>query len=115
VRACNATTGCGAWSATRTEHVRVPPVPTNLHSNESTSHDGAYHVGWNAAAHADRYQLQESKNGHQWTNRLNGSARSWSASGQGNGSYRYRVRACNGTTGCSAWSGTVAVQVARIP
>src|SRR5690606_7936408 len=60
------------------------------------------------------YELQEQVNGGSWTTIQNTSAISRNIS-KGNGSYGYRVRACNQEAGCSTYSATKTVQVAIVP
>ena len=91
-----------------------PPMPSaapvvNLPTSSSS---GAYIVSWASISGATSYLLQEQTNGGSWTTVQSGVALSWSASNRGNGTYSYRVRACN-VTGCSPWSaiGTISVAI----
>ncbi|MGS1119547.1 hypothetical protein [Rhodanobacter sp. UC4436_H3] len=103
VQACNAV-GCGPWSATGTVVVTLPPQPaTPSLSVPATSSTGNYAVSWGAVSGAASYSLRKQVNGGSWAVVQNSAATSWSASGQGSGSYGYEVQACN-AGGCSAWS-----------
>ena len=74
----------------------------------------SYTVEWNATTAAGSYELQQRAGTGAWQNLYSGSQRSHSVSGNANGSYGYRVRACN-ATGCGAWSPEAIVQVQRAP
>ncbi len=76
----------------------------------ATSYTGSYSASWGAVSGATRYQLQESKDSGAWSRVYSGSTRSWSASGQSVGSYRYRVRGCD-AVGCGPWGGSVSETV----
>ena len=105
VSGCNAV-GCGSAGPTVTELVKTPPSggPPLLSPNPSAN--GAFSVSWSSEAGAGTYQLEESANGARWHTVQNTGSRSWRASGYGDGTYRYRVRACNSVTGCGSWSAT---------
>ena len=114
VEACNAG-GCSAWSGTGSAVVMHPPASAPSLSVPATSTTGSYTVSWGAVSTATSYMLQMSTNGgSSWSIAYSGSATSWVASGQGTGSYTYRVEACN-AGGCSAWSGTGTISVSLIP
>jgi len=103
VQACNAV-GCGPWSATGTVVVTLPPPPaTPSLSVPATSSTGNYAVSWGAVSGAASYSLRKQVNGGSWAVVQTSAATSWSASGQGSGSYGYEIQACN-AGGCSAWS-----------
>ncbi|MEW9625817.1 hypothetical protein [Rhodanobacter geophilus] len=104
VQACNAS-GCGPWSGTGTTNVLLPPGSAPSLSVPASSYTGAYTVSWGSVATASSYTLQEQVNGGAWSTKQSSSATSWSTSGRGDGSYGYRVQACN-TSGCGPWSGT---------
>jgi YD repeat-containing protein len=112
VQACNAV-GCGPWSAVGTDTVTLPPIPaTPSLTTPSTNATGSYTVSWNAVSNATSYTMQEQVNGGGWTTVSASAATSWAASVP-NGTYGYRVQACD-VTGCSAWSGT-STTVVTIP
>ena len=79
-----------------------------------SSPNGSYTVSWGAVATASGYTVQESVNGGGWSTVQSGSATSWGTSGRGDGSYAYRVQACN-ASGCGPWSGTGTVNVLLPP
>jgi len=80
----------------------------------STNGNGSYTVSWSAVTGATSYPLQEQVNGGAWTTVQNSAATSWAASGKSNGSYGYRVQACN-SSGCNAWSNVASVTVLLPP
>ncbi|MBD8900351.1 fibronectin type III domain-containing protein, partial [Rhodanobacter sp. DHG33] len=109
VQACNNTGGnsvCTAWATGGTLVVTLPPASAPTLTVPASSTTGSYTVSWGSVATATSYTLQMSSNGgSSWSTATSGSATSWGASGQGNGSYVYRVEACN-VGGCGAWSST---------
>lgn len=80
----------------------------------STSSNGSYSVTWSAVTGATSYTLQEQVNSGTWATAQSSAALSWTASGKSNGSYGYRVQACN-SSGCGAWSTTASVTVLLPP
>ncbi|HEV2621832.1 MAG TPA: hypothetical protein VGU65_07070 [Frateuria sp.] len=108
VQACNDTAGnsvCTAWATGSALVVTLPPTSTPGLSAPASNGTGSYTVSWGSVATATSYTLQISSNGGgTWSTAYNGSATSWSASGQGNGSYTYRAQGCN-VGGCGPWSG----------
>ena len=104
VEACNAY-NCSAWTNSGTLVVTHPPtgVPTLTAPGNSTN--GSFSISWTAVSTATSYTLQESTNGGStWASVQSNGSTSWSTSGRGNGSYSYRVQACN-VGGCAGWSG----------
>jgi len=114
VAACNAA-GCSAWSNTTTATVLLPPASAPSLSGGGTSNTGSYSLSWTGVATATSYTLQENANGAGWTTVQNTGATSWSTSGRGNGSYQYRVQACNASGCSSAYSNVVTETVSLIP
>jgi YD repeat-containing protein len=112
-RACN-DAGCSGWSSVVTTSVLHPPSTSPNLSAPSSNSTGTYIVSWNGVDGADRYQLQESFNSGSWSTIFNAFDTSVGRGSQPNGSYRYRVRACN-SSGCSSWSATTTVDVLRPP
>jgi len=104
VQACNAS-GCSAWSSVGSVAVLLPPASAPSLSAPSSNATGAYTVSWTGVATATSYNLQEQINGGSWTTVQSSGAISWGAAGQSDGTYAYRVQACNGG-GCGAWSST---------
>ena len=86
----------------------TPSTPTG----PSTSANGSYTISWGASTGATYYQLQEYLTS--WSTIHSGSSRSVTRSGQGNGRWYYRARACS-TTGCSGWTSNKIVDVALTP
>ncbi|HJU41066.1 MAG TPA: RHS repeat-associated core domain-containing protein [Tahibacter sp.] len=77
------------------------------------SPNGMYTASWTAVGGATRYVLSEQVDGGAWTTAYDGSSLSWSPSGsKPDGTYAYRVQACNVV--CGAYSATV-TQSVRTP
>jgi len=112
VRACNAG-GCGPYSASVTVQSEHPPATPNL-TVPPTNYVGSYTISWTASPTSTSYRLEESVNGGAWTQIHNAATTSLAVSGRTNGTYSYRVVACNGV-GCSAASAAGAVQVTLPP
>lgn len=103
VQACN-TFGCSAWKAgSATLVVTHPPATAPTLSTPASSASGSYTVSWGAVGTATSYSLQEQVNGGTWTTIQASSATSRAISGKSNGSYGYKVQACN-VGGCGPWS-----------
>jgi len=112
VQACN-NYNCGPWTQSGALVVTHPPASVPTLTTPATNNTGGYFVAWTAVATATSYVLQEQVNGGAWTQvQANGSL-SWTAS-RGNGTYGYRVEACN-AGGCSAFSATQTTVVAIPP
>ncbi|GAB3091319.1 hypothetical protein GCM10027159_04990 [Lysobacter terrae] len=92
-----------------TERATVP-VSAPVLSTPGSSANGSYTVSWTSVADTTGYRLEENSNGGAWTEIQNAAATSIAISGKTNGTYGYRVRACN-VTGCSAYSSTASVVV----
>ncbi|KAA0071687.1 RHS repeat protein [Rhodanobacter sp. T12-5] len=67
------------------------------------SNTGTYAVSWSGVSGATSYVLQQQIAGGSWTTVQQAAATSWAATGEVDGSYGYKVRACN-VTGCGPWS-----------
>jgi hypothetical protein len=83
----------------------APSRPSAL-SFPSSSTTGNYAVNWGAAAgNVTRYELWQatSSSFSSQTRIYNGTALGYSVSGRGNGTYYYRVRACNGSSTCGQY------------
>ncbi len=93
--------------------VVAPTVPTGL-TTPATDTNGSYTVSWNSASGASTYTLQRQLNSGAWTTIQNASAVSKAESGLGNGTYGYRVRACN-SGGCSGYAATQTTTVLLVP
>jgi YD repeat-containing protein len=109
VRACYSTQ-CSGYVTSGAVAVTIPPGSTPGLSVPATSNTGQYVVSWSAVGGATAYYLQEQVNGGGWTQVYAGGGTSFTPGAKYNGTYGYRVQACN-AGGCSAWSGASAVAV----
>ncbi len=109
VRACNSS-GCSAYSGKRGTTVNIPPPVPSVPSLSvpSSGNDGSYSISWGSSSGASRYELQGELSGVLYS----GSGRSISRY-KPNGTYYYKVKACN-SSGCSAFSGKKGI-VVNIP
>lgn len=113
VKACN-TNGCSTqYTTSSSVAVTIPPGSAPTLSSPSGSTTGSYTVSWTAVTGATYYNLQEQVGGN-WSTVQSNSATSWGASGRGNGTYGYRVQACN-AGGCSGWSGVSSTTILLPP
>ncbi|NVK21490.1 MAG: VCBS repeat-containing protein, partial [Kangiellaceae bacterium] len=116
VRACSSAASCGVGSiASNTITVNTLTIPgsvSSISADENYSTDGHYVVSWGAASNSPtRYEWKEMINGvwEGWTSA--GMSSSVSINNRGDGTYDYKVRACN-SAGCGSdieLSGTVTV------
>ena len=113
VQACNAG-GCSAYKASSAVTVTIPPATAPSLAMPATSNTGSYTVSWGAVTAATSYTLQEQVNAGSWATIQTSSATSRALSGKANGTYGYRVQACN-AGGCGPWSGVGSVGVALVP
>ncbi|EIL97953.1 hypothetical protein RHOFW104T7_06615 [Rhodanobacter thiooxydans] len=114
VQACN-TYGCSTWTAgSATLVVTHPPTTAPTVNTPASSASGSYTVSWGAVGTATSYTLQEQINGGTWTTIQTSSATSKAISGKGNGTYGYKVQACN-VGGCGPWSATGSTTVLLPP
>ncbi|MHB1059116.1 MAG: hypothetical protein ACYC0F_14655 [Rhodanobacter sp.] len=114
VQACNAG-GCSAFKVSSGGvTVTIPPASAPTLTVPATSSTGSYTVSWGAVAAATSYTLQEQVNGGSWATIQASSATSKALSGKGDGTYGYRVQACN-AGGCAAWSSTHSTKVTHPP
>lgn len=111
VRACNAS-GCSQYSPIATTIVLLPPSVPALSAPGYVS-SGSYSVTWAASLTANGYVLERSVNGGAWANLYSGGALSVAEDGLADGTYYYRVQACN-ASGCSGW-GTAATWLGLTP
>ncbi|MBB5360409.1 YD repeat-containing protein, partial [Rhodanobacter sp. ANJX3] len=111
VQACNVS-GCGPWSGTGSVTVTAPTAAPGL-SAPATNATGSYTVSWSGVTGASAYLLQQQVNGGSWTSLQNSAATSVAVSGETNGSYGYRVQACD-AVGCGSFSAT-STTVVTIP
>lgn len=96
VQACAGST-CSQFSASLTQVVQSGVSVVSVSPSPSTN--GAYTVSWTSVAGATRYVLKETPAGGSEVTAYDGSALSWSASSKPDGTYSYRVQACNGSCG----------------
>jgi YD repeat-containing protein len=113
VRACNPV-GCGSYSGEQSIVViTTPPSGTPTISLPSVDYDGSYSLSWNSIANATEYRWQQRVNGGAWGAETAIAGTSVSLT-NGNGTYGYRVRACN-PVGCSGYSSEQSIVVNTIP
>lgn len=105
--------GC-SYSSTKTIVVTLPdPVPSApTLIVPTTDDDGTYSISWGNPQHAHQFVVEESLNSGSWSKIATTSANSRSFSGKGNGTWRYRVKACNSAGDCSSNSSIKSVKVA---
>jgi YD repeat-containing protein len=113
VKACDAA-GCSGYGPSGSSTITIPPASAPSLSVPATNNSGAYTVSWSAVPGATNYQAEQQVNGGAFSVIQGSGATSWSTSGQGNGTYGYRVIACNGG-GCGPYSATANVVVALVP
>lgn len=112
VAACNGA-GCGAWSAPASVSVVGPPTLEPVISAPAVVNVPYYGINWTIPGNAESFVLQESANGGGWTT-VHSGAHNGFAADRGNGSYSYRVQACN-FVGCGLFSGVATVTVSLPP
>ncbi|WP_346948518.1 hypothetical protein [Dyella sp.] len=93
----------------------VPPAPASL-TVPAASADGNVSLSWAAVSQITHYVVQQSSDGGtNWSGIYDGTATTTAMSGLANGSYQYRVEACNAYN-CSAWqNGSNALVVTHPP
>ncbi|GLS26424.1 fibronectin type III domain-containing protein [Marinibactrum halimedae] len=99
---------CSAFSNTRTTlAVSRPGVPGNITGIVATNHSGASTLQWGASSgNVARYELDQKKNNGNWSSVYRGPNRSQQINGLTDGTYEFRVRACNvygSSTVCSGY------------
>ncbi|UGB47239.1 hypothetical protein LQ772_08140 [Frateuria edaphi] len=113
VKACS-NYGCSPWSP-YTTHGGSAPTSAPTISVPTSSSTGSYTVSWTAVSAASSYKLQEQVNGSTtWTSITNTTGTSFALSGKANGTYGYRVMACN-ANGCGPVSAAKSVTVGVVP
>lgn len=114
VQACN-TYGCSAWRpGSATLVVTHPPSTAPTMSTPASSANGSYTVGWSGVPGQVSYTLQEQFSGGGWTTVQTAGIITWSTGGRANGTYGYRVQACN-VGGCGPWSAVASTTVLLPP
>ncbi|MEP4888935.1 MAG: RHS repeat-associated core domain-containing protein [Aliiglaciecola sp.] len=109
VKACNTTSTYEACSGYRTSGeskvAKTPGVPSSISGVPSTTNSGSFTVSWGTSTGSiDRYRLYQQKNNGSWTQIYSGTSRSKAVS-LGDGTYKFRVRACNSTSTYESCSG----------
>jgi YD repeat-containing protein len=100
VRACNGTACSGLVPGSNSTSVTLPPGAPASITVPAGSTTGSYSISWGTASGTvTAYQLYEATNSNFSGESLvySGTGSSASRSGRGNGTYYYRVRACNGS------------------
>lgn len=115
VIACKGVSGyisCSGWRTSSVVTVlKVPTTPSGI-SAPATDDDGIFSLSWGAASGSvTSYQLQQKHGSGSWSNIQNNSSRTKSVNVTNDGTYYYRVRACN-SSGCSAFTANASVNVA---
>jgi hypothetical protein len=94
--------GSGAVTVDTTYGV-LPNAPASL-SVPASSNNGSATLSWSATSLTTHYVVNQSADGGaSWSALYDGAATSTALSGLADGSYGYRVQACN-TYGCSGWT-----------
>ncbi|MGH7447564.1 MAG: fibronectin type III domain-containing protein, partial [Longimicrobiales bacterium] len=107
VRACSTSAACSGYrtGANAVTVTRPPGAPASI-SVPAGSISGSYTISWGTSTgNVTAYQLYEATNSS-FTGAVlaySGTGTSRAISGKGNGTYYYRVRACNTTAACSAY------------
>jgi hypothetical protein len=92
----------------------APDAPASV-SVPSSSTTGAVTVSWSPTLNTLSYVLQQSADGGgTWAQVYSGNSKSFAITGLGDGSYTYRVEACN-DTGCSAFTSSSTLTVLLPP
>lgn len=113
VQACSAG-GCSS----KVDFFATPPGAPSSISVPSSSSTGSYTITWGAASGTvTAYELYESTSSAFTSSTLvySGTATSYGFSGKGEGTYYYRVRACNGSACSGVTTGANGIVVAFVP
>ncbi|WP_250634332.1 RHS repeat domain-containing protein [Pinirhizobacter soli] len=93
--------------------VNAPPAPAVLNAAAATDMN-SINLSWSSAVTATSYTLQESYNSGAWATYYNGAATSLNAPVSADGTYAWRVEACN-TNGCSLFTSGPTVTIIHTP
>jgi hypothetical protein len=104
VRACNGAGNCGAYTTGGNPIVVSPAIPASI--TVPISSTGSNTISWGSSGGTiTAYELYESTSAAFSSPLLvyQNTGSSTTLTGRANGTYYYRVRACNGATNCSDW------------
>lgn len=104
VRACNGAGNCGVYATGANGIVVSPQIPSSI--SVPTNGSGSISLSWGSSPGTiTAYEVFEATNSGFSGQTLVYQSTGLGASltGRGNGTYYYRVRACNGGTNCSDW------------
>ena len=114
VRGCNAS-GCSGWRTSSSVTVLLLPlVPGSITVPSTTVTDGSVGIEWASVPTTTSYTLQESANNATWVTLVSQGSLSYEQMVDVDGSYKYRVKACN-NSGCSDWKVSSNVTVVLPP
>jgi YD repeat-containing protein len=113
VRACNGVQ-CSGYGPVGVSTVTIAPSQPPGISVAATSSNGCFTVNWGGVPGAASYVMQEQVNGSEFATIANDGSGVLNMCGKGNGTYGYRVQACN-AGGCGPFSGTASVVVSLVP
>lgn len=108
VRACNTAAACSGYrTGTNPTNVTLPPSVPGAASVPAYNYTGSYSISWGASTGVvTAYELLENVTFGSETLLYSGTATSTSVAGRADGTYGYRVRACNTTAACSGYNAT---------
>ena len=91
----------------------APPAPAVLNASAAADFN-SINLSWSSSATATSYSLQMGYNGGAWATYYNGPATSLNAPVSADGTYAWRVEACN-TNGCSLFTAGPTVSIIHTP
>jgi len=93
----------------------VPGIPSSISATAVSGNEASFVVNWGTASGTvSSYQLEQQMNGGAWYQVYSGAGLSKTFSGHADGSYNYRVRACN-SVGCGSYKTTSSAYVVSSP
>jgi RHS repeat-associated protein len=111
VSACNVICGVPSNIGTVVVHIVIVPGAPVLTVSTAISTTGDFSLSWTTPANTTSFVLYESRDNVTFITVASQASAGYSISGYANGTYYYKVVACNGP--CGAFSNTVTVQVNR--
>lgn len=90
------------------------PQPPSTISATAAGDLSSIAVAWSTSTGATSYTLQENANNQGWSNVASGASTSFTLSNPSDGSYSFRVQACN-VGGCGTYQQSSTVAIAHIP